>query len=269
MKIGMKKNSLTVIIPTFNVEMYLDELLSSIEYWADEVIVCDSFSTDSTLKIANQHGVRIIQHEYINSARQKNWAIPQASNEWVMIIDADEKLEEALKGEIKEFLASVEDNVDLAYIPRKNLFWGKFMGKASAYPDYQSRLFRRDKGRYQNKEVHAHVEVSGQKVYLKYALIHDDFTDISSWWLRNNRYYRYELEECIKNRKKWGLKLQIVKPIYVFLLIYFYRGGIFHGFRGLFVAMQWFIYYFMVGAKLYEYELSKKQEITYKSANSK
>lgn len=118
-----------------------------------------------------------------------------------MIIDADEKPEEALKEEVTKFLATVENEVDLAYIPRKNLFWGEFMGKASAYPDYQSRLFRRDKGRYQDKEVHAQVEVSGQKVYLKHALVHDDFTDISSWWLRNNRYYRYELDECIKNGK--------------------------------------------------------------------
>lgn len=265
----MKENRLTVIIPTFNVEIYMDELLHCIKGWADEIIVCDSFSTDKTLDIAHRHGVKIIQHEYINSAKQKNWAIPHASSEWVMIIDADEKPEDSLKVEILDFLKTVPDSVDLAYIPRKNLFWGKFMGKTSAYPDYQSRLFRRDKGRYQDKEVHAQVDVPGKKAYLKNALIHDDFTDISSWWLRNNRYYRYELEECLKRGKKWGFKLQIAKPIYVFLLFYLLRGGFLHGFRGLFVAMQWFIYHFMVGAKLYEYELSQKQKITHKSANSK
>lgn len=265
----MNSNRLTVIIPTYNVEIYLNELLNRIENWADEIIVCDSFSTDMTLKIAQQHNVKIVQHEYINSAKQKNWVIPQASNEWVMIIDADEYLEDALQEEIKTFLAQVGNDVDLAYIPRKNLFWGKFMGKASAYPDYQSRLFRRDKGRYQDKEVHAQVEVPGKRVYLKNALVHDDFTDISSWWLRNNRYYRYELDECLKKGKSWGFKLQIVKPIYVFLLFYIRRGGFLHGFRGLFVAIQWFIYYFIVGAKLYEHELGQKQKITCKSANSK
>lgn len=265
----MEKNKLTVIIPTYNVEIYLEELLDCVEGWADEIIVCDSFSTDRTLDIARSHEVKIIQHEYINSAKQKNWAIPQASNEWVMIIDSDEKPEESLKKEISDFLVYVPNDVDMAYIPRKNLFWGEFMGKASAYPDYQSRLFRRNKGRYQDKEVHAQVEVPGRSVHLKNALVHDDFTDISSWWLRNNRYYRYELEECIKRGKKWGFKLQIAKPIYVFLLFYVRRGGFLHGFRGLFVAMQWFIYYFMVGAKLYEYKLSQKQKITHKSANSK
>ena len=262
-------NSLTVIIPTYNVEIYLDKLLRSVTNWADEVIVCDSFSTDSTLEIARKHGVKIIQHEYINSASQKNWAIPQASSEWVLIIDADEIPEENLKTEISEFLVQVTDDIELAYIPRKNLFWGKFMGKASAYPDYQSRLFRRDSGRYDGREVHSQVKVNGRVAKLTNALIHDDFTDISSWWLRNNRYYRYELDECIKQGKSWNFKMQYLKPLYIFFLWYFIRGGIFHGYRGFFVSFQWMVYYFMVAAKLYEYELSHKQKITYKSANSK
>lgn len=265
-----QKDTLTVIIPTFNSELYLATLLDSVVGWADEVIVCDSFSTDRTLEIATAHNVRIIQHEYINSAKQKNWAIPQAANEWVLIIDSDELPEQALKEEITSFLETVGDDVALAHIPRKNLFWGEDLGKATSYPDYQSRLFRKDKGRYQDKEVHAQVIVSdGTEVRLKNALVHDDFTDISSWWLRNNRYYRYELDECIKRGKKWNFKIQYAKPVYVFLHIYFLQGGFLHGFKGLFVAMQWFIYYFMVGAKLYEHELSKQQAITHKSANSK
>lgn len=265
----MSDNRLSVIIPTYNVEIYLDSLLDCVAGWADEVIVCDSFSTDKTVEIAERHGVRVVRHEYINSAKQKNWIIPQASGEWVLIIDADEKPEEALKKEINEFLATVGNDVDLAYIPRKNLFWGEFLGKTTAYPDYQSRLFRRDKGRYQDKEVHAQVEVPGERVYLKNALVHDDFTDISSWWLRNNRYYRYELDECIKRGRKWGFKIQYARPLYVFLKIYICRGGFLHGFKGLFAAFQWFVYYFMVGAKLYEYELSQHRNITHKSANSK
>ena len=265
----MKKNGLSIIIPTFNVEIYLDKLLTTVENWADEVIVCDSFSTDKTIEIAQEHGVKIIQHEYINSAKQKNWAIPQAENEWVLIIDSDELPEEELKSEISIFLASVPDDVALAHIPRKNLFWGKLMGKGAGYPDYQSRLFRRDKGRYNGREVHAQVNVSGKEVHLKNALVHDDFTDISSWWLRNNRYYRYELDECIKQHKKWNFKIQFLKPLYVFFKLYFAQGLFKYGFRGYFFAMQWFIYYTMVGAKLYEHELSQKQKITLKSANFK
>lgn len=263
-----KANNLTVIIPTYNSELYLNKLLDTIIGWADEVIVCDSYSTDSTLEIARRFNVKIIQHEYINSAKQKNWAIPQAANEWVMIIDSDELPEEALKNEITDFLNNVEDDVELAHIPRKNLFWGDLLGKGVGYPDYQSRLFRRDKGRYNGREVHSQVTVCGKEVKLANALLHDDFTDISSWWLRNNRYYRYELDECIKQGKKWNLKMQYAKPFAIFLLLFFKKRLFRYGFKGYFVALQWFIYYSMVGAKVYEHELSQKKKLHRKTANA-
>jgi len=251
----MNKIPLTVIIPVFNSEKYLDKLIKTIIDDVSEIIICDSFSTDSTLEIAKSHYLKIIQKEYINSATQKNWAIPQATQDWVWIIDSDELPELKLIEEIRAFINTVDSAIDMAFMPRKNLFWGEFMGRASAYPDYQSRLFRRDKARYQDKEVHAQVKVPGEIHYLKYALVHDDFKEISVWWHRNNRYYKYELDECLKRGIKWSFKLQYVKPLYIFFQIYFLRRGLLHGFKGFFVAFQWLVYYFMVAAKLYEFEL--------------
>lgn len=253
------KIPVSVIIPVFNSDFYLEKLILSIIDDVEEILICDSFSTDNTLQIAKQYKLRIIQHEYINSAKQKNWAIPQAKNDWVWVIDSDELPEKALLNEIRQFLSEVKAHIDLAYIPRKNLFWGEFMGKASAYPDYQSRLFKRDKGKYQDKEVHAQLEVPGDHVYLKNALVHDDFKEISVWWHRNNRYYNYELDECIKRNIKWSFKLQYIKPLYVFFKFYIQRKGFLHGFKGFFVAFQWLVYYFFVAAKLYEYELKNKK----------
>lgn len=247
------KISLSIIIPVYNSEKYLDNLLKELSKWRiDEIIICDSFSTDDTLKIASKWKVSIIQHEYINSAKQKNWAIPQAKNEWVLIIDSDEIPDENLIPEIIDFIQKKSHLFDLAYIPRKNLFWGKFMNKTSSFPDYQSRLFKRDKGRYQNKEVHAQVEVNGKSTRLKSSLIHDDFKTIDIWWERNKRYYNYELDEFLKTNTSWSIKLQYIKPIYIFFLIYIIRGGFKHGFRGFFVAFQWMIYHFFCAAKLYE-----------------
>ncbi|WP_288955308.1 glycosyltransferase family 2 protein [uncultured Polaribacter sp.] len=254
-----KKIPLTIIIPVFNSEYYLEKLILSVIDDVAEILICDSFSTDDTLKIARKYDLPIIQHEYINSAKQKNWAIPQAKNEWVWVIDSDELPEDDLIDEIRHFIENVKEEVDLAYIPRKNLFWGEFMGKASAYPDYQSRLFKRDKGVYQDKEVHAQLEVPGSHIFLKHALVHDDFKDISTWWIRNNRYYQYELDECLKRGVKWSFKLQYIKPLYVFFKFYILRKGFLYGFKGLFVAFQWLVYYFFVGAKLYEYELKLKK----------
>lgn len=261
----MKK--LSVIIPTFNVEQYLNKLLQILEGWADEIIICDSYSTDKTLEIAEYYGCKIIQHKYINSANQKNWAIPQASFEWVLIIDADELLEEQLKAEITLFLSKVPDEVDMAYIPRKNLMWGEWLKHASVYPDYQSRLFRKEKGRYQNKEVHAQVEVSGKCEYLKFHLIHDDYTSLSSWWMRNNRYFRYELDEHLKKGNKWGIKLQFIKPLYVFIRLYFIKQGFRHGFVGFLMSFQWLVYHFFVAVKLYEHQNAGQNEVKEKSVN--
>jgi len=202
-----RKVGLTVLIPTYNVESYLGRLLIEVLPWADEVIVCDSFSTDKTLEIAKSHNVR----------------------------------------------------VELAYIPRKNKIWGELLGRGVLYPDYQSRLFNKNTARYEDKEVHAQVVTSGKKIYLKHALVHDDFTDISSWWIRNDRYFRYELQELIRNKKKWNRKMQYIRPLYIFWKIYLQKGMFRYGFKGFFVAFQWAVYLFFVYAKLYEHELRNKR----------
>jgi hypothetical protein len=102
--------------------------------------------------------------------------------------------------------------------------------------------------------VHAQLEVPGRHVYFNNALIHDDFKTIHAWWLRNDRYFTYELKELLKQGKKWGFKLQYIKPVYVFLKVYFRNRMFLHGFKGLFVSFHWAVYYFFVGAYLYEYE---------------
>jgi len=262
-----RKVSLSVIIPTYNAEIFISELLSMICPWADEVIICDSFSTDKTLDIARKENVRILQHEYINSSNQKNWALNHAMHDWVFIIDADELPEQSLLQEIDSFLKEVPAGVELAYIPRKNKFWGELLGDGVNYPDYQTRLFNKLHGKYQDKQVHAHVISDGKSIYLTHALIHEDFTDISSWWLRNNRYFKYELIELLRNEQKWNRKMQYMKPVYVFFRIYFLKRMFKYGFKGFFIAFQWAVYHFFVYAKLYEHELGNKQIIHEKSAN--
>ena len=117
------KRKLTVIIPAFNEEDNIRDCIESVR-WADEIFVVDSFSIDKTVEIASEYTDRIVQHEYINSATQKNWAIPQASNDWVMILDSDERVTSALKDEIVNILSS-NDILDGYYIPRVNRFLGR------------------------------------------------------------------------------------------------------------------------------------------------
>src|SRR5690242_9845764 len=100
----MLMSKLSVLLPTYNEEAVLTDCLESIK-WADEILVVDSYSTDKTLDIVRSYGARIIQHEYVNSAKQKNWAIPQCSYEWVLQIDADERVDAELECEIRKVLA--------------------------------------------------------------------------------------------------------------------------------------------------------------------
>src|SRR5689334_17806728 len=100
-----QRQPLTVLVPCFNNQDIIARCLASVA-WADEILICDSFSTDRTLEIARRYTDRIIQHEYINSARQKNWAIPQASHAWVLLVDTDEVITPELRKEIERFLAA-------------------------------------------------------------------------------------------------------------------------------------------------------------------
>jgi len=261
---------LSVIIPTYNVDAYLDRQLGVIKGFADDVLICDSFSTDRTLEIADRHGVRVVQHRYVTSAKQKNWGIPQANCEWVLILDSDELPEPELVEEIRTFLSGPPpEDVDLVWIPRKNLFWGKWMRRSSDYPDRQSRFFRRDKGRYDGREVHSHIVVPGRSVEFRHALLHDDFTDISSWWLKTNRYLRYELQEAQKQGRRWSFRRQFIYPWIIFGRDYIVRGAFVHGVPGFFRVFLKVLTYVMVQFKIFEGQLRSQDpdRVRDKSAN--
>src|SRR3989338_3670761 len=106
----MERKKLSVLVPTNNEEGNIRDCLESVK-WADEIFIVDSFSSDRTLEIARQYTNRIVQHEYINSATQKNWAIPQAKYEWVLIVDSDERVTKELREEIEKALSENSDDI--------------------------------------------------------------------------------------------------------------------------------------------------------------
>lgn len=249
----MKK--LTVLIPCYNNEDIIKECLESVK-WADEILICDSFSTDKTLEIAREYKVRIVQHEYINSARQKNWAIPQAKNEWVLIVDTDERISEGLKKEIIATLRSPGDH-DGFKIPRENFSFGRRLKYGGYWPDYQLRLFKRDRGRYVLREVHAHVKLKGSVGYLKNPIIH--FHDRSLRQVIEKYFIRYapwEAKERLKSGKPSLFKIVFLPPG-LFLYRYIYKRGFLDGFGGFVTAMLWAIYLFFT--YLYMWQWEKKE----------
>jgi len=255
---NFERQKITAIVPTFNNERFIRRCLESVK-WADELLVVDSYSTDKTLDICREYGAKIIQHEYINSAIQKNWAIPQASNEWILLTDSDEIVEPALKDEILELLENPDAGIDAYRIPRKNYIYGKWMKYNYYYPDYNIRLFRRS-CRYVTREVHADIDVPKvRRGTLKGHHIHDDFNDMQAYLVKFNRYMRYETDELVKKGKKFRLREVTLRPLVMFCWSYFLGKGYKGGLRGFMIAVQRAYYNFVMYMQLWERQRGKKE----------
>ncbi len=212
----------------------------------------DSFSTDGTPEICAESGAWVIQHEYINSARQKNWALPQCQHEWVLQIDTDEALEPGLEEEILNRIRDVPDTISAFRMPRKNHVLGKWCRHGGLYPDYQVRLFRRDRGRWSDREVHASIQVPGEVPTLDGAILHHGMPSISRQLANLNRYTRYEADELHKQGRRFSAYRLLVHPWVVFGYRYVVQQGFRDGWRGFVFCAYTAIYTFLVWAKRWE-----------------
>jgi glycosyltransferase involved in cell wall biosynthesis len=246
------REKISVLLPTFDNAATIRSTLESVR-WADEILVVDSFSTDTTLAICREYSARVIQHEYIQSAKQKNWAVPQCTHEWVLQIDSDEILEPGLHEEIKDVIDR-GPNVNAFRIPRKNHVLGRWMRNGGIYPDYQVRLFRRDHGRWREREVHAHLEVAGEIDTLRHHIMHYGMPNISKQLRNLDRYTRYEADEMLKQGIRFSSYRLIVGPWFVFFRRYLLMRGFCEGWRGFIVCAYLAIYDFLSQSKLWELE---------------
>jgi glycosyltransferase involved in cell wall biosynthesis len=244
---------ISVLLPTFNNEHIIRDCLESVK-WADEILVVDSFSLDRTLDICREYGARIIQHEYIQSAMQKNWAIPQCGHEWVLQIDSDEILEAGAPEEFVSVLSDASNDYDAFRLPRKNHVLDVWVRVGGIYPDYQTRLFRRDVGRFEDKEVHAHVRVTGQVGTLQHHILHDGMTSLSKQLANLDRYSRYQADELRKRQKRFHWYHLTLRPFAIFAYYYLRQRGFTAGYRGLFIAAINTTFDFWAHAKLWEIE---------------
>ena len=239
----------SALVPCFNNEDVIEACLQSVR-WADEVIVCDSFSSDGTIDVARRYADRVVQHEYKNSAIQKNWVIPQATHEWILIVDTDERVTASLRSEIEHILTEGPNYVGYR-IPRANHIFGRQLKNGGSWPDYQLRLFRRDLGRYETREVHAHVILDGSVGTLEFPLIHFPHRSLGN--LRRVILQRYTTWEAME-RDKRGIRFRwyqpIVRPPSAFVYRYIIRRGYRDGWQGLLWALVWACYVFITHIKL-------------------
>jgi len=241
------RQMLTVIVPSFNEEARIEACLKSVA-WADEILLVDSFSTDRTLEIGRKYAHRILQHEYINSAAQKNWTIPQAGHEWILLVDCDERVSQELGNEIRGLLRQPPPR-DGYWIFRNNYLMGKRVKYSGWGRDSVLRLFRKDLGCYDEKRVHAEITLDNTGV-LKGRLEHDSIASVSAWLDKINRYSSWKAED--KHEKSAGAPVLqlLLRPPFRFVKDFIFRLGFLDGWRGFLIAAMSSVAELTMAAKL-------------------
>lgn len=257
------RDLITVIVPTYNEEPNLPGCLESVA-WADEIFVVDSFSTDATPEIARSRGVHFAQHEYVNSATQKNWAIPQATHPWVLIVDADERVTPELRDEILDMLAASE-KADGYRIRRENWFLGRRVRYSGWQSDTVLRVFRRDKSRYQDRHVHADVIVEGRVASFNGRLIHNTFRSFDQYMRKFDRYTAWAARDRARSTPVVRWHHLSLRPAARFIRQYFLKLGILDGKTGLIISALAAFSVFMKYARLWEI---RQREIDAATADS-
>jgi glycosyltransferase involved in cell wall biosynthesis len=280
------KIPVSVLIPARNEEANLPACLASVAR-ADEVFVVDSQSTDKSEEIAKNSGANVVQFQFNGRwPKKKNWSLENLPfrNEWVLIVDCDERITPELWDEIAEAIKN--DEFDGYYLNRRVFFLGKWIRHGGKYPDWNMRLFKHKIGRYENlnteeirntgdNEVHEHVLLPGKVAYLKNDMLHEDFRDLYHWLERHNRYSNWEARVYLNiltgkddngtiganlfgdavQRKRFLKKIWVrlpFKPFLRFILFYIIRRGFLDGKAGYIYGRLLSQYEYQIGVKLYE-----------------
>jgi (heptosyl)LPS beta-1,4-glucosyltransferase len=243
---------LTVLIPCKDEIQHIRACIESVRPIADEILVADSGSTDGTLDIVRGlGGCRVIEREYINSADFKNWAIPQAQHEWVLVVDADERVTPELAGEIRRLLAG-EPACNGYSLRRENFFLGHPIRHCGWSTSRLIRLFRRDGSRYETRRVHANVVVESESVgELVQPLLHHTALDLDRFVTKQQRYATWSaLDAYDAGKSSSWLRLLTHAPLR-FVQLYLLRGGWLDGRTGVVVCGLAAWYTFLKDAKLW------------------
>ncbi|MDO8281929.1 MAG: glycosyltransferase family 2 protein [Thermodesulfovibrionia bacterium] len=247
---------LSVAIITYNEEENIREALESVK-WADEIVVVDSFSTDKTQEICREYTDKVYPVEWAGFSAQKNTAISLTTQSWILVLDADERVSEDLKSEIVRAMTGTAP-ADGYYIARKNFFANKWIRHGGWWPDYTLRLFKREKGTFEEREVHEAIKVSGKTGRLENPIIHYTYSGMDDFMKRMEKYSGLAAKELYKQKRKSSLFDLIFRPPATFIKMYLIRLGMLDGLYGIILACLYSVYTFKKYSKFRQ--LIKKDE---------
>ena len=222
---------ISAIVLTLNEERHLPDCLASLS-WADEIVVFDSGSTDATARIASAAGARVVTRAFDHYAGQRDAALRSVSSEWVLFVDADERIPEALRDEIRSVLARPEAGW---WIPRHNYLFGRLTKHTGWYPDYQLRLLRREKARYDpTRPVHELVLLTGVAGHLTQPMVHLNYETVGEFVKKQTYYAAYDADrlalEGVRAKPHHLLSQPLRHFWWRFVTLQGWRDG-FHGLR--------------------------------------
>ena len=268
---------ISVLIPVRNEKANIVACIESAR-WADEIVVVDSGSTDGTVELAEKNGATVVQFKWNGKfQKKKNWALENVSwkNEWILILDADERITPELAAEILSELKN--PRADGYFINRRFIFLGQWLRHCGYYPSWNLRLFRHKLGRYEevqtidsasgDNEIHEHVVLDGTAAHLKNDMMHFAYPDIFTWMEKHNRYSNWEAEIEVRGETSGasgtGIGAQLsarrrlrvfsrrlpFRPALRFFYSYILKLGFLDGVEGLAIANMAALYNFVKYAK--------------------
>ena len=274
------KVPVSVVVLTRNEESNIAACLESVG-WAGEVFVLDSLSTDRTVEICEALRSRVYSHPFEGYAAQRNWALDNLpfSNDWILMLDADERIPESLAEEIGAAVTDPDRACAGYYLKRRFFFLGKWLKNGGLYPTWILRLFKHQRARFEARPMNEHAILSGTSGYLQRPFDHQDRKPFSAWVARHNRYADLEAGEFLQEtlaggyhssirtrfwgsqaeRKRW-IKLKLwnrlpllLRPFLLFFRNYFLKLGFLDGRTGFIYHVMWSFWYpFLVSARILE-----------------
>ncbi len=250
------REPVSVIITTYNEERNIVDCIESV-LWADEILVVDSYSKDSTLELAKPYPVKILQREYFGSAAQKNWSMDQVEHNWVLILDADERVPEELARELLS-LAIEGPRFNGYYIRRRNILLDRTIRHSGWSTDKVIRFFSKTKGRYPNRRVHTDLDISGPIPTLRNPLVHYTYRDFDQYFEKLLNYAEWGAAQGFREGRRVGFLSVAGRPLWRFFRTYILQLGILDGLHGVAVCGLQAVAVFLKYLRHWEYGIREK-----------
>lgn len=231
-----KKGAISVIVITKDEAHSIRKCLDTVR-WADEIVVVDSGSGDGTVEICFEYTNKVFVTDWPGFGAQKNRALALSSGEWVLSLDADERIGEDLREEIQTAVSKPGSHVGFR-MPRLSSYCGRFIRHSGWWPDYVLRLFHRDYGRFTDDPVHERVIVDGPVGTLKKPIVHESFRDLEDVLNKMNKYSTYGAQMMMGKNRKASLYTAVAHGLWSFIHTYVIRAGFLDGREGFMLAVS-------------------------------